>query len=102
MATVIKIKSAQADKLMECAKKVHKASKKLVEYLEDDLFDDEDFDERSMGGSGSGRGNGGFRDPDWDEDEDEDEDEEMNERRGVPGTGRYGRSRYGRRRGRRY
>lgn len=39
-------------------------------------------------------GTGGYRD------EDDDDDEDYNERRGVPGTGRYGRRRYGR--GRRY
>lgn len=41
-----------------------------------------------------GGGTGGYRD------EDDDDDEDYNERRGVPGTGRYGRRRYGR--GRRY
>lgn len=40
---------------------------------------------------GNGSGTGGYRD---------DDDEDYNERRGVPGTGRYGRRRYGR--GRRY
>lgn len=42
----------------------------------------------------NGGGTGGYRD------EDDDDDEDYNERRGVPGTGRYGRRRYGR--GRRY
>lgn len=46
------------------------------------------------GGGGNGGGTGGYRD------EDDDDDEDYNERRGVPGTGRYGRRRYGR--GRRY
>lgn len=91
MATVIKLKKRQANKLMECAEKLHKTSKKLVEYIEEELLDSEDFDERN-GGSGGG---GGFRD---DYDEDDEDDEDMNERRGVPGTGRYGRRRYGRRR----
>lgn len=39
----------------------------------------------------NGGGTGGYRD------EDDDDDEDYNERRGVPGTGRYGRRRYGRR-----
>lgn len=44
--------------------------------------------------AGNGSGTGGYRD------DDDDDDEDYNERRGVPGTGRYGRRRYGR--GRRY
>lgn len=47
---------------------------------------------------GNGSGTGGYRDDD--DDDDDDDDEDYNERRGVPGTGRYGRRRYGR--GRRY
>lgn len=107
MATIIKLKKRQVNKLSECATKVYKASKKLMKYVEEEILDnedlDEDFDERNGGGMGSGGGRGGmgggnFRDEeDW-EDEDEDDDEDMNERRGVPGTGRYGRRRYGRRR----
>lgn len=64
MPTIIKIKERQADKLYECAEKVH-------------------------------RGAGGYCD-----DDDDDDDDDYIERRGVPGTGRYGRRRYGR--GRRY
>lgn len=95
MATIIKLKKRQANKLMECAEKLHKTSKKLVEYIEEELLDGEELDERYGGGRG-GMGGGNFRDEeDWEEDDD---DEEMNERRGVPGTGRYGRRRYGRRR----
>ena len=109
MATIIRLKKRQAHKLSECATKVYKASKKLMKYIEEEIMEgedlDEDFDERNggnMGGGGgrggSGMGGGNFRDDDdWDE-EDEDDDEDMNERRGVPGTGRYGRRRYGRRR----
>lgn len=63
---IIKIKERQADKLYECAEKVHKGAKKLMEFIEDEILESEEFDER----------------------------------RGVPGTGRYGRRRYGR--GRRY
>lgn len=95
MATVIRLKKRQANKLMECAEKLHKTSKKLVEYIEEELLDGEDFDERNGGGGNMG-GGGNFRD-DYEDDYDED-DEDMNERRGVPGTGRYGRRRYGRRR----
>lgn len=91
---VIKIRGAQASKLSECANKAYKASKKLMEFIEDEILDsDESMDERN---GGSGMGGGNFRDED-DDDEWED-DEDMNKRRGVPGTGRYGRSRY--RRGR--
>lgn len=36
----------------------------------------------------------------YEDDDDDDDDEDYIERRGVPGTGRYGRRRYGR--GRRY
>lgn len=107
MATIIRLKKRQAHKLSECATKVYKASKKLMKYIEEEIMEgedfDEDFDERnggSMGGGGGrgGSGSGNFRDDDdWDE-EDEDDDEDINERRGVPGTGRYGRRRYGRRR----
>lgn len=99
MATIIRLKKRQVHKLSECATKVYKASKKLMKYIEEEIMEgeglDEDFDERN---GGSGMGGGNFRDDDdWDE-EDEDDDEDMNERRGVPGTGRYGRRRYGRRR----
>lgn len=102
MATIIRLKKRQAHKLSECATKVYKASKKLMKYIEEEIMEgedlDEDFDERNGGNMGSGMGGGNFRDDDdWDE-EDEDDDEDMNERRGVPGTGRYGRRRYGRRR----
>lgn len=96
MATIIRLKKRQAHKLSECATKVYKASKKLMKYIEEEIMEgedlDEDFDERNGGNMGGGRD-----DDDWDE-EDEDDDEDMNERRGVPGTGRYGRRRYGRRR----
>lgn len=91
MPTIIKIKERQADKLYECAEKVHRGAKKLMEFIEDEILESEEFDERYGGGNGSGTG--GYRDED-------DDDEDYNERRGVPGTGRYGRSRYGR--GRRY
>lgn len=59
-----------------------------MEFIEDEILESEEFDERYSGGTG------GYRD------EDDDDDEDYNERRGVPGTGRYGRRRYGR--GRRY
>ena len=108
MATIIRLKKRQANKLSECATKVYKASKKLMKYIEEEIMEgedfDEDFDERnggsggSMGGGGGRGGSGNFRDDDDDWDEDDDDDEDMNERRGVPGTGRYGRRRYGRRR----
>jgi hypothetical protein len=91
---VIKIRGAQASKLSECANKAYKASKKLMEFIEDEILDSESMDERN---GGSGMGGGNFRDEDDDDDEWED-DEDMNKRRGVPGTGRYGRGRY--RRGR--
>lgn len=45
---------------------MHRGAKKLMEFIEDEILESEEFDER----------------------------------RGVPGTGRYGRRRYGR--GRRY
>ena len=88
MATIIRLKKRQANKIAECAEKIHKASKKLTEYLEE-LLDSEEFDERNGGGGYSGgSGGGGFRDDaDWDDD-DMDDDDEINERRGVPGTGR--------------
>lgn len=98
MTTILKLKKRQVGDLMKCAKKVEKAAKKLSEFIEDELFDDEEMDERNGGGMGSGRGGGNFRDEDWDDDDDDDEDDMMHERRGVPGTGRYGRRRYGRRR----
>lgn len=104
MATIIRLKKRQASKLHECAEKMYKTSKKLMKYIEEEIMEGvDDFDERNGGSGGSGnmgggRGGGGFRDDDWDEDDDEDDDEDMNERRGVPGTGRYGRRRYGRRR----
>lgn len=79
----------QADKLYECAEKVHRGAKKLMEFIEDEILESEEFDER-YGGGGNGGGTGGYRD------EDDDDDEDYNERRGVPGTGRYGRRRYGR------
>lgn len=94
MPTIIKIKERQADKLYECAEKVHRGAKKLMEFIEDEILESEEFDER-YGGGGNGGGTGGYRD-----EEDDDDDEDYNERRGVPGTGRYGRRRYGR--GRRY
>lgn len=64
MTTILRLKKRQVGDLMKCAKKVEKAAKKLSEFIEDELFDDE----------------------------------EMDERRGVPGTGRYGRRSYRRRR----
>lgn len=88
MPTIIKIKERQADKLYECAEKLHKGAKKLMSFIENEIMDPEEYDERNEGGS-SGGGYGGYRD--------EDDDEDYNERRGVPGTGRYGRRRYGRR-----
>ena len=99
MATIIRLKKAKAEKLYECTKKVHKSAKKLFELVEE-LMDDEDFDERGgrgngggmAGGSGMG-GGGNFRD-DYDDDDYDDDDDDMDERRGVPGTGRYGRRRY--------
>lgn len=94
---VIKIRGAQASKLSECANKAYKASKKLMGFIEDEILDSESMDERN-GGSGSGMGGGNFRDEDYDDDDEWEDDEDMNKRRGVPGTGRYGRSRY--RRGR--
>lgn len=87
MPTIIKIKERQADKLYECAEKVHRGAKKLMEFIEDEILESEEFDERYSG-------TGGYRD------DDDDDDEDYNERRGVPGTDRYGRRRYGR--GRRY
>lgn len=110
MATVIKLKMKKAEKLQECAKKVYKHSKKLMEFIEDEILDDENFDERDgMGGGGNFRGGyggnmgggGNFRDEDEEWDERWDDEEDFDERRGVAGTGRYGRggSRYsGRRR----
>ena len=107
MATIIRLKKRQAHKLSECATKLYKASKKLMKYIEEEIMAGEDLDDDiaernggTMGGGrgGAGMGGGNFRDDDdWDE-EDEDDDEDMNERRGVPGTGRYGRRRYGHRR----
>lgn len=91
MPTIIKIKERQADKLYECAEKVHRGAKKLMEFIEDEILESEDYNER--GSYGSGGGYGGYRD-----EEEEDDEDEYNERRGVPGTGRYGRRRYGRRR----
>ena len=85
----------KAEKLQECAEKVYKHSKKLMEFIEDEILDAEEFEERNgMGGGGN------FRDDD-DYDERWDDEEDFDERRGVAGTGRYGRggSRYsGRRR----
>lgn len=96
MATIIRIKKRQADKLYSCTEKLYKSAKKLMTFVEEE-FMDEDMDERDGGGGGNygGGGQGNMRDDDdWDDD-----DEEMDERRGVPGTGRYGRRRYyGRRR----
>lgn len=105
MATIIKLKMKKAEKLQECAEKVYKHSKKLMEFIEDEILDAEEFDERGgMGGGGNFRtgmgGGGNFRDEE-DYDEDYDREEDYDERRGVAGTGRYGRggSRYsGRRR----
>ena len=98
MTTILRLKKRQVGDLMKCAKKVEKAAKKLADFIEDELFDDEEMDERNGGGMGSGGSGGGgnFRDDDdWDDDDD---DDMMNERRGVPGTGRYGRRSYRRRR----
>ena len=88
MATIIKIRQAKADELQECAKKVYKSAKKLMEFVEEEILESEDMNER--GGYLGGGGYGGYRD---DDDDDEDEDD-YGERRGVPGTGRYGRRRY--------
>lgn len=94
MATVIRLKKRQANKLAECAEKIYKASKKLMDYIEDELLDGEEFDERNGGGMGSGGSGGGGNFRDNGDDEDDEDDEIMDERRGVPGTGRYGRRRY--------
>lgn len=95
MATLIKIKMKKAEKLQECAKKVYKHSKKLMEFIEDEILDSEEFDERDgMGRGGNFRGNmgggGNFRDEDEEWDERWDDEEDFDERRGVAGTGRYG------------
>lgn len=79
---------------MNAQKKCIEAQKKLMEFIEDEILESEEFDERYGGSGGNGSGTGGYRD------DDDDDDEDYNERRGVPGTGRYGRRRYGR--GRRY
>lgn len=84
MATIIRLKERQADKLYECAEKVHKCAKKLKEFIEEEILESEEMDERYMSGSGQG----GYRD------DEDDDDDDYNERRGVPGTGRYGRRRY--------
>lgn len=88
MATIIRIKERKAEKLYECAEKLHKGAKKLMQFIEEDIMDSEDYEERDDRSMGMGRGN--FRD-------DDDDDDDYNERRGVPGTGRYGRRRYYRR-----
>lgn len=104
MATLIKLKMKKAEKLQECAKKVYKHSKKLMEFIEDEILDSEEFDERDgMGGGGNFRGGmgggnfrggmgggGNFRDEDEEWDERWDDEEDFDERRGVAGTGRYG------------
>lgn len=77
---------------MNVRKKCIKAQRNSWNLSEDEILESEEFDERYGGGNGGGTG--GYRD------EDDDDDEDYNERRGVPGTGRYGRRRYGR--GRRY
>lgn len=61
MPTIIKIKERQADKLYECAEKVHRGAKKLMEFIEDEILESEEFDER-YGGGGNGGGTGGYRD----------------------------------------
>lgn len=88
MATIIRIKETKADELHECAEKVYKGAKKLMKFVEEEILDADEFDER--GGYRGGGGYGGYRD----DDEDDDDDEDYGERRGVPGTGRYGRRRY--------
>lgn len=94
MPTIIRIRRQKADKLLECAEKTHRYAKKLMDFIENEILDDEEYNERfGGGGSGMGGGSGNYR-----EDDDEEDDDDYNERRGVPGTGRYGRSRYGRRR----
>lgn len=93
MATLIKIKMKKAEKLQECAKKVYKHSKKLMEFIEDEILDSEEFDERDGMGGGNfrgGMGGGNFRDEDEEWDERWDDEEDFDERRGVAGTGRYG------------
>lgn len=94
MATLIKIKMKKAEKLQECAKKVYKHSKKLMEFIEDEILGGEEFDERDgMGGGGNfrgGMGGGNFRDEDEEWDERWGDEEDFDERRGVAGTGRYG------------
>lgn len=90
MAVIYKIKERKAEKLFEHAMELYKEAKKLKECMKElvESADDEDFNERNMGSRSSRRGN--FRD----DDDDDDDDVDYNERRGVPGTGRYGRSRY--------
>lgn len=61
---------------MNAQKKVHRGAKKLMEFIEDEILESEEFDER-YGGGGNGGGTGGYRD------EDDDDDEDYNERRGV-------------------
>ena len=72
------------DELCECAKKLHRAAKELYESM-NELREDDDYNERSYGRGGYGN---------YRMDDDMDDEEDYNERRGVPGTGRYGRSRY--------
>lgn len=85
MATIIRIKSRQAEKLHDHAKKACMYMKKLMKYIEESvpLDEDEEFDERD----------------DDDFNDDEAEDVMMNRRGGNggggQGTGRYGKSRYG-------
>lgn len=48
MPTIIKIKERQADKLYECAEKVHRGAKKLMEFIEDEILESEEFDEQHL------------------------------------------------------
>lgn len=87
MATIIRIKETKADELHECAKKLYRGAKKLMDFVEEEILDNDEMDER--GGYRGGGGYVGYRD-----DDDDDDDDDYGERRGVPGTGRYGRRRY--------
>lgn len=83
MATIIRIKSRQAEKLHEHAKKAYMCMKKLVKCIEDYVpIEDEEYDERD--------------DDDMGYQDDDDNDMKANRKRGNQGggAGRYGRDRY--------
>ena len=48
-----------------------------MEFIEDEILESEEFDERYGGSGGNGSGTGGYRD------DDDDDDEDYNERRGC-------------------